>query len=191
MLFLQHGKRILEYLSKKNKRIFLDLKIHDTPRVVSDTVSQFVEMGVDVASIHCLGGKEMLEEASRQCRNTQLKLIGMTVLTSHPFYEKSSFGFEESSLDLFMNLVKIALECRLNGVLCSPHEINLVKQSSPKNFDTFCAGIRINNEPVFEEDQKRIATAKLAFDTGADYIIVGRPITQSREPLKSLKELFL
>lgn len=178
VLFTHSGAEFIAYLHKKKKKIFLDLKLHDTPRVVAHTIQQFAELGVHFATVHTLGGRRMLEAAASGCRGSQLKLLGVTLLTTLEDPE------EESQI---AHLVSLAQDCRLAGVLSSPQALKVIK--TLPGFLKVTAGIRHQGLPVYGDDQVHYATAKEALAWGADYLIVGRPIAQSRNPLQALQTL--
>jgi orotidine-5'-phosphate decarboxylase len=192
VLFTQSGNEILSFLHKKSKKIFLDLKLHDTPNVVANTVAQFADLGVEFATIHCLGGRQMLHSASLSCRNSQLKLLGVTLLTSQESSESKSLGWTEgeSETGIVLRLLDLALEARLAGIICSPHEIPRVRERALPGLLTITPGIRLPGEEVFQDDQKRVASPNEALTSGADYIVVGRPITLAREPRTVVERLF-
>lgn len=195
VLFLRSGKEILQYLRRKNKKVFLDLKLYDTPRVVADTIRQIGSMGVTYATVHCLGGRTMLEAAAAACRGSNLKILGVTLMTNQGAPDSYNWGWPQSELAMVQRLTEVALEARLAGVLCSPNELQAVRPRSVPGFVLVTPGIRLSTkdgrlEEVFEDDQKRIASPRQALEWGADFIIVGRPITQAREPLAVLDRLF-
>src|SRR5262249_6152272 len=110
VLFTRSGTELLAFLRKRGKKVFLDLKLYDTPRVVADTVKQFAEMGVQYATVHCLGGQTMLEAASASCRGSQLKLIGVTLMTSQGAPDSYNWGWPQSELGMVLRLAEVALD---------------------------------------------------------------------------------
>jgi orotidine-5'-phosphate decarboxylase len=190
ILFTRSGHQIVQFLQNRKKKIFFDLKLYDTPNVVAETVRQFGEMGGQFATVHCLGGRTMLEAAGAACRGTGLRLIGVTLLTSQGAPDSMQWGWPQNELQMVERLTDIALECRLAGVMCSPQELPHIHHRRLPGFLLITPGIRLPNEEVFRDDQKRVASPNEAFEAGADYLIVGRPITQSREPLKVVERLF-
>ncbi len=190
ILFLQSGPEILKYLRNKNKRVFLDLKLHDIPNVVATTTRMIAEMGVDYLTIHCLGGRQMLTEASLACRGMPMKLLGVTFLTSHEAKDFSHLGLKDDSQTLVLNLLQLAVETRLAGIVCSPHEIKRVREQVLPGFILVTPGIRLADQEVYQDDQKRVATPTEAIEWGANHIVVGRPITGSPEPRKVVENLF-
>jgi orotidine-5'-phosphate decarboxylase len=187
VLFTRSGDEVIQFLHRRSKKIFLDLKLHDTPVVVANTVKQFADMGVQLATIHCLGGRAMLEAAGTHCRGSQLKLLGVTLLTSQT---AKDVGSTETDNDLVVRLVKLAVETRLAGVICSPHEVGAVRENTLPGFLTVTPGIRLPGEEVFMDDQQRFASPKQALEAGADYLVIGRPITSAREPREVVRRLF-
>ena len=189
-LFTRSGHEVISSLHRKRKKIFLDMKLLDTPAVVSLTVKQFADLGVHLTTLHCLGGREMLEAAGFSCRSTQLQLLGITLLTSQRSADGKELGFPQKDGDLVLKLFNLALETRLSGILCSPHELVDVKPKVMPGFLLVTPGIRIPGEEVFEDDQKRVASPQEAEAWGASHLIIGRPITQAREPREALEKLF-
>lgn len=188
VLFTRSGPSLVDFLHRSKKKIFLDLKLYDTPRVVSDTVKQYGDLGVHYATVHTLGGKTMLEAASSSCRGYPLNLLGVTLMTSQNAPESRGIS-QDSELSTVLRLADLAMECRLSGVLCSPHELSSLRARVMPTFSLVSAGIRITGEEVFHDDQKRTSTAREAVDAGADLLIVGRPLTQPPEPLNALRKL--
>ena len=188
-LFTRSGNEIIQFLHRRNKKIFLDLKLHDTPNVVGMTIKQCADLGVQLTTVHCLGGKAMLESAAFHCRGSQLKLLGVTLLTSQKTADYQDIGLLESSRDLIPQLVELALESRLAGVICSPHELKAIRAQTIPGFLLVAPGIRVPGQEVFQDDQQRFASPYDAFHWGADFIVVGRPITQTREPREAALSL--
>jgi orotidine-5'-phosphate decarboxylase len=189
-LFTRSGNDVIQFLHRRGKKVFLDLKLYDTPTVVSETVKQFGDMGVHFATVHCIGGKPMLEAASSACRGSRLKILGVTLLTSQEASDARILGWGQNEGMVVVRLLEIALESRLAGILCSPHEIQKVRPKALPGFLLITPGIRLSGEEVFRDDQKRVATPKEALNWGADYLIIGRPITQAREPREVVDRLF-
>ncbi|MBM4303119.1 MAG: orotidine-5'-phosphate decarboxylase [Deltaproteobacteria bacterium] len=190
VLFTRSGPEIIQYLHKKKKQIFVDLKLHDTPQVVFATIRQLAEMGVDFATVHCLGGKKMLEAASRGCRNSKLNLLGITLLTSFDPKEAAYWDWETTSQKSVSQLAILAQEMRLKGIVCSVCEAKLLRPLLYPGFLLITPGIRPQLKQVFEEDQERIASPQEAIEAGADYLIIGRPITLSRDPRQATENIF-
>ncbi len=187
MLFTRSGEEVINFLHRRSKKIFLDLKLHDTPTVVANTVKQIADLGVSLTTVHCLGGRAMLDAAGTHCRGSQLKLLGVTLLTSQ---KASDLGSQRTESEIVIDLVKLAVETRLTGIICSPHELTDVKKHVLPGFVLVTPGIRLPEEEVFMDDQQRFASPKQALEWGADYLVVGRPITQAREPREVIGRLF-
>jgi orotidine-5'-phosphate decarboxylase len=190
LLFTQSGYQIIEFLHSRHKSIFLDLKLFDTPRVVRDTVKQFGDLGIRMASVHCMGGHHMLEAAAQGCRGSQLRLLGITFLTTQSVGDTSGLGLPSTETEIVGKLLDLALEHRLSGVLCSPRELPEVRPRLLPGTLLVSAGIRPQRREVYQEDQLRVATPKEAIDLGADFLVVGRPILQAREPRGVVETLF-
>ncbi|MBI4405273.1 MAG: orotidine-5'-phosphate decarboxylase [Deltaproteobacteria bacterium] len=189
MLFTRAGNEVISFLHKRSKKIFLDLKLHDIPKVVADTLHQVADLGVQFATVHCLGGRRMLQAASYSCRGSQLKLIGVTVLTSLEMQDWRSLGWTHTNHTATL-LLDWALEARFAGIVCSPQELSSLRCKALDGFLLITPGIRPMGCEVFNEDQVRVATPQQALEWGADYVVVGRPVTQAREPRQAVESLF-
>jgi orotidine-5'-phosphate decarboxylase len=189
-LFSRTGPEIIRFLHNHQKQVFLDLKLHDTPVVVARTIDQFASLGVAYATVHCLGGRTMLEAAGSACRGSRLQLIGVTLLTSQGAEDSYNWGWPDTVLDMVMRLSGLGMESRLAGVMCSPNELTVLRPKTVPGFLLVTPGIRLASQEVFQDDQRRVATANEALAWGADLLIVGRPITQAREPERALEKLF-
>ncbi|MCB0417957.1 MAG: orotidine-5'-phosphate decarboxylase [Bdellovibrionaceae bacterium] len=190
VLFTRSGQELIRFLHERNKKIFLDLKLHDIPNVVAKTVEEVAEMGVQYLTIHSLGGRKMMEEASSACRGLPLKLLAVTMLTSHSTEEFNELGFQGDSESMVLHLQQMAMESRCAGIVCSAHEIKRIRQSAVPGFLLVTPGIRLKDREVYQDDQSRVATPAEAIEWGADQIVVGRPITGAREPRQVVEHLF-
>ncbi len=191
VLFTRSGPEVIQYLHSRRKQIFVDLKLHDTPQVVCETIRQLAEMGVDFATVHCLGGKKMLQAASQGCRNSKLQLLGITLLTSFDPMEATYWDWETTSEKSVSQLAFLAQEMRLKGIVCSVSEAKMLRPLVYPGFLLVTPGIRPQLKEVFQEDQKRIASPKEALAAGADYLIIGRPIIKSQDPRVATDTIFL
>jgi len=182
-LFTAYGPRVVEMIRKKGAEVFLDLKFFDIPNTVANAVAAAVGLGVKMMTLHILGDEEMLksavkaadEEAKRQKVKRPL-LIGVTVLTSR----------EATSSDV-LTLAKIGIDSGLDGVVSSVVEVTLLKQEIKSKIVVVTPGIRSAGAAV--NDQKRTATAREAAIAGSDYLVVGRPILSSADPLAAAEEI--
>ncbi len=183
-LFVATGADILKFLQDENKRIFLDLKFHDIPNTVKSATRSALKHDVDLLTIHATAGREALTAAKEVVKNsgtTRLKLLAITVLTSIntrqlAFDLKIPLELSEYAL----NNALMAQECGIDGAVCSPHEAQKLKEVCGKDFILVCPGVR----PVWATagDQQRIMTPEKALQKGADYLVIGRPITQAENP---------
>ncbi len=181
VLFLRGGPGIINGIKEAGREVFLDLKLHDIPNTVGGAVSVAEDMGVDYLTIHTLVGHEAMEEAVR--RATRVKLIGVTLLTSHDegylSYLRSGF---KSIREMVLHLAKTAKEIGLKGVVCSAGEVYEVKKAT--GLFTVVPGVRVSAHPG---DQRRVSTPEEAAELGADMIVMGREIYSSRDPLKVVR----
>lgn len=185
--FLVGGHRLLHHLKKDGWKIFLDLKFHDIPNTVYGSVLQAINLGVDMVNVHALGGPEMLKAAheARIKVNPEIKLIAVTLLTSH---QSIPWAPNESMEPLIRKLVEWTLDSGLDGVVCSPHEVEMIKKSVNEEFITVTPGIRFKPP---DDDQRRWMTPDDAFKAGADYIVMGRSlINLSLQELERLDDHF-
>lgn len=174
-LFTRVGPKIVEFLEKRGRRCFLDLKFHDIPNTVAKAVESAVALRVAMLTVHTVGGAEMLRAAA-SVPNHPL-LLGVTVLTS--------VGGDVA--DEVVRRAKLAAECGLEGVVASPHEIRLIRQAVGEKIEIVTPGIR----PAWAEagDQKRMMTPGEAVAAGATYIVVGRPILAAPDPVAAAQRV--
>lgn len=183
-LYFSEGNKLIKRLKKKGYQIFLDLKLHDIPNTITNGIKSLSRLGVDFISLHCANGSEALKRASNV--KGMSKLLGITVLTS--FDEKTlktELHINKKLKDVVESFAKMASDSSIDGLVCSVEEAKLIKLINP-NLIVVCPGIRFN---VDQQDQKRIATPTKAKEAGADYIVVGREITQSEDPYKTYQEI--
>ncbi|MBI5573181.1 MAG: orotidine-5'-phosphate decarboxylase [Elusimicrobia bacterium] len=175
-LFTSEGPNTIEMINKKGCNVFLDLKYCDIPSVISSAVKIAGEKNVFAVSVHISGGKEMLEKCV--CLKNRPLLWGISVLTSLDENNLKEIGVFRKIDEQVETLAKIAKEVGLDGVVCSPREIGIVKKIG--GLQIIVPGIRLTEET---DDQKRTLSPKKAKEKGADYIVVGRPIIQAENPL--------
>lgn len=184
-LYTRYGPEVIRFLQKKKKKIFLDLKFHDIPNTVAEACREAVLLKVQMLTLHAGGGLEMMREAMssvlRTAREKNIQrpwVMGVTVLTS--MEDLSELGISRSPLNQVKLLAALAHRAKLDGVICSPLEIAAVKKIVPKNFKIVTPGVR---PPESQRgDQKRVRTPEQAFRSGADGVVVGRPILSSPRP---------
>jgi orotidine-5'-phosphate decarboxylase len=181
-LFTSEGLNTIEMINKKGCKVFLDLKYCDIPSVVSSAVKIAGEKNVFAVSVHISGGKEMLEKCV--CLKNRPLLWGITVLTSLDENNLKEIGIFRKIDEQVFTLTKIAKDVGLNGVVCSPREIEIVKKIG--GLQIIVPGIRLTEET---DDQKRTLSPKKAKEKGANYIVVGRPIIQAKDPLSIVETM--
>ena len=169
--------------------VFLDLKIHDIPQTVKKTIDTLSSLKPAILNVHALGGKKMMEYAYEAIfqRSPETHLIAVTILTSLDNDDLSTMGIDISTKNLVSNLAKLTKESGLSGVVCSSEEIKMVRESCGKNFKIIVPGIR--PEGFSKNDQKRVMTPKEAMLLGADHLVIGRPITESKDPKNTVIEI--
>ncbi|QJT94959.1 orotidine-5'-phosphate decarboxylase [Wolbachia endosymbiont of Diaphorina citri] len=180
--FAAHGPSGVREVAKCNVPIFLDLKLYDIPNTVARTVEAIKALDVEMLTLHISGGTKMLKEALSIVQGKKIKLIGVTVLTSMGNEDLSELGVAREAKSQVILLAKLAKKIGLHGVVCSALEAQEVRQECGKDFKIITPGIRMNRG---HDDQKRTATPKEAINSGADYIVIGRPITKSGNPASS------
>ena len=189
-LFTAHGWKAVNLVKNYGGRVFLDLKLHDIPNTVSRTLAAVCEHEVDMVNVHALGGFEMMSmarEAVEKYSSGRVKkpqLIAVTVLTSHDQKTLSrELRVRGSVKDEVLHLAGLAKKAGLDGIVCSPEETAWVRKKFKQDFLIVTPGIRPTGSD--KGDQKRIYTPEKALKAGSDHIVVGRPITQAKNPKES------
>lgn len=189
-LFTSVGPSILQILKDRGKQIFLDLKLHDIPNTMAGACRSAASYQVDLLTLHATAGRHALQ-ASReamQTANSSTQLLAITVLTSINSRELAfdlKIPLELSEYALQMAI--LAQESGMNGAVCSPHEVSQLRQICGKDFLLVCPGVR----PSWSEsgDQKRVMTPAQAIQAGANYLVIGRPITSAENPLQAWEKI--
>lgn len=186
-LFTAYGPQIVRELQALGFEVFLDLKFHDIPNTVYKAIRVAADLGVWMVNVHASGGREMLTRARQAIADSQHKplLIAVTILTSLSEAAVTEIGYKHSLREQALHLARLSHECRLDGVVCSAHEAAEIKQATSVGFLTVTPGIRLSADKV--DDQTRIMTPSVAVTSGADYLVIGRPITQSTAPAETLR----
>ena len=167
-------------------KIFLDLKLHDIPNTVEKGLEALVKMRPIFTTIHISGGDEMMEATRLIKKNT--KILGVSILTSMDNKQTLKYYNQKKVSTLVRKFAQSAKKNNLDGIVCSPKEIKYIRKEIGNDFIIVTPGIRIAKK-IKSDDQKRVETPKRAIDLGANFIVIGRPITQSKDPLKVLKEI--
>ena len=178
-LFISEGPKVLEFLSQRGFEIFLDLKLHDIPNTVKKSVEEISQFNVKLTTIHLQGGRDMIQAANEAKGDT--KILGVSLLTSLDDIDTREL-YNNNFKKQFDNLINLAMEMNIDGIVCSSHELELIKDPS---LIKVVPGIR-NRDKL--DDQKRVMTSGEAYSKGADYIVVGRPITQAKDIEEAMKD---
>ena len=180
----QRSPNEIRELSKFKKPVFYDGKFFDIKNTLTESVKSLKSLNVNYATVHLLNGLDALKAANQAAQEINLKLLGVSILTSFGDEDLESLGFRNKVEDQVKKLIKIAMEADLHGVICSPLEIKMIKETAPK-LKCFTPGIRMENT---KDDQKRTMTANEAIQEGSDYLIIGRPITKGN-PKENIKNI--
>ncbi len=182
-LFILDGPKIGKLLRRKGAEVFLDLKFFDIPNTVANAVRQAVRLKVKMLTLHISGGKDMLKAAVEAAKDEAKKLkaekpllIGVTVLTS-----------QEARPRDVLKLAKIGIDSGLDGVVCSAREAGMLRSRIKRKFVIVTPGIR--PQGIAKNDQKRTATVSEAAQAGSNFLVIGRPILEAKEPLKVIESL--
>lgn len=185
-LFTSTNNKLIDRLINKGFDIFLDLKYHDIPTTVAKACSAAESMGVWMVNVHALGGEKMMT-AAKESLCGYSKIIAVTVLTSMNEENLKSLGFNETPEELVHRLSTLAYNSGMDGVVSSAREAKLIRHYYPDDFLIVTPGIRSTGDNI--NDQTRIMTPAQAISVGSDYLVIGRPITQARDPQKKIKEI--
>ena len=188
-LFTAAGPSIVKNLNDRGFDIFLDLKFHDIPNTVAKAIGTAADLGVWMANVHASGGSRMMSAAKRalDSKGSEMLLIGVTVLTSMDASDLEEVGVRRNPSAQVLHLAELAKHSGLDGVVCSAQEAKLLKESLGPEFKLVTPGIRLADSAA--DDQRRILTPADAVALGSDYLVIGRPITQSTDPLATLSEI--
>ena len=188
-LFTATGPALLEQLMARGFEIFLDLKYHDIPNTTAQACKAAASLGVWMVNVHALGGRKMME-AAREAMSLypkSPKLIAVTLLTSMAQEDLADLGIAATPADMVLRLARLARDSGLDGAVCSAREAALLRQHCGNKFCLVTPGIRPVDAAA--DDQSRIMTPCAALDQGADYLVIGRPITRAADPLQALQDI--
>lgn len=186
-LFYKEGPAIVQALKQEGLKVFLDLKLHDIPNTVSSALKSLDSLEVDMVNVHCMGGAKMLWAASEALKDSKCMLIGVTQLTSSS--EEQVQRELQLSVSLEESVKSLATLAKLNGlkgVVCSAFEASVVKHELGSDFVCVCPGIRFKDDSI--DDQARVASPDFAVRNGADFLVMGRSIYKSEDPLAKFRE---
>ena len=183
VVFNALGKSFLRHASSQGFKIFLDLKLHDIPNTVYETITGFNDCKIDMLTVHLSGGEKMLRKAMLAGRAINTKVIGVSMLTSLE-EEDSLTLFGNTVEDQINNLFKIAVKVNIDGIVCSPHELEIANTMLGSHSIKITPGIR---DIKVEDDQARTMSAKEAIEMGSTFLVIGRPITQAEDIAQALQ----
>ena len=192
--FGANGPQGYKEIIKANQNIFLDLKLQDIPNTVAKTIHSLMRLHPKIMTIHTAGGYAMMvaaanaatEAAAQECCPRPL-IVGVTILTSLDEADLTAIGYQDSLPNQVLKMAKLAKKSGLDGVVCSPHEIELIRDTCGTDFKLVVPGIRPAG--IRKGDQKRVMTPKEAINLGADFLVIGRPITQADDPVAAVRAI--
>jgi len=193
-LFYSCGTKAIDVIKKYDKDIFLDLKFHDIPNTVKSSAKVAALLGVTMFNVHASGGRDMMRaalegarEGSERLGQDRPRILGVTVLTSMDKESLHQVGINKAPEEQVLNLTRLVKDSGLDGVVASPKETAKVRKAFGDDFLIVTPGVRPEGNQ--KQDQKRVATPKEAINAGADYIVIGRPITKAKDPVKALQDI--
>ena len=189
-LFTRYGPKVIETVKKKKVKVFYDAKFYDVSSVIEKAVETVVELGVDMVTLHTLGGLEMMQVAVRAAKkkNKLIKVLGVTILTSlNSQILKEELGIERSPKEEVIYLASRAKEAGLDGVVASPYEVEELRRNFTGDFLLVVPGIRPKGYE--RNEQKRVLTPRETIKKGADFLVIGRPILDSDDPVETVKRI--
>ena len=188
--FTANGPQGVRDVVGERQPLFLDLKFHDIPNTVIGALRSAMALRPIILNVHASGGAAMLRAAAKtvsEAGSSRPLLIAVTVLTSLGDKDMADIGFKSSVADQAIRLAQLTQDCGLDGVVCSPHEISAIREVCGPNFKLIVPGIR--PDWAVKGDQRRITTPREAVDLGADYLVIGRPITKDENPVRAAKRI--
>ena len=188
-LFTRDGPSVVQALATREKRIFLDLKLHDIPNTVARAVGRARDLDVDLLTLHATGGRRMMEAAA-EAAGSDLILLGVTVVTSMTASDvEDSWGREVASLeDEVVRLAQLTQESGVGGVVASVREAAPIKEAVGSDLVVVTPGIRLAGDDA--HDQARVSTPAEAVAAGADYLVIGRSVTQALDPVEAMRQVY-
>ena len=186
-LFPRGGPDLVNRIRAKGAEVFLDLKFHDIPNTVAGAVKSAVAMGVKFATVHASGGRAMLAAAAAAAAGSGTTILAVTVLTSLDDADLASVGFAFPAAEAVDRLAGLAMAAGIGGIVCSAREVAAVRAAVGKNVVLVTPGVRLPGDSA--GDQKRVVTPFDAVRAGADYLVVGRPITKAADPVAAARKI--
>jgi orotidine-5'-phosphate decarboxylase len=189
-LFIRNGPKFVKQLVEKGFKVFLDLKLHDIPMQIEYAITECCKLGVYMISIHASGGTKMMQAARRAVDNfdscNRPLLLAVTILTSLEACDLEEIGFNKTMEQNVLHLAKLAKLYGMNGIVCSAHEAVIVRRHCGDSFIIVTPGIRLSDN---FQDQKRVVSPLDAIQYGSNFLVIGRDITGSDNPLKTLQHI--
>jgi orotidine-5'-phosphate decarboxylase len=193
-LFTHSGPKVIDMIRKKDQKVFLDLKFHDIPNTVAKAGEEATKLEVAMFNLHALGGFEMMKktvEASRAVAKSlgmsKPLILAVTILTSMDENVMKEVGIQGPILEEVGRLALVSMKAEVDGVVASPQEIGIIRQQCGENFLIVTPGIRLPTEK--KDDQKRTLSPKEAIAAGANYLVIGRPIKEAKDPLEAVQKI--
>ena len=193
-LFTHSGPKVIDMIRKKDQKVFLDLKFHDIPNTVAKAGEEATKLEVAIFNLHALGGFEMMKktvEASRAVAKSlgmpKPLILAVTILTSMDENGMKEVGIQGPILEEVGRLALVSMKAGVDGVVASPQEIGIIRQQCGENFLIVTPGIRLPTEK--KDDQKRTLSPKEAIAAGANYLVIGRPIKEAKDPLEAVQKI--
>ncbi len=188
-MFTRLGPAFVEQLAGKGFDIFLDLKFHDIPNTVAAACAAAADLGVWMTNVHASGGRKMMEAASNRLQQLQSAplLVAVTILTSLGQDDIAEIGYPGTPAENVLRLAKMADSSGMDGIVCSPLEAQEVRPLVRGEFRLVTPGVRPAS--AVKDDQKRVMTPADAIQNGADFLVIGRPITGAEDPLQALRDI--
>lgn len=186
-LFTRAGPELVRELNRRGFQVFLDLKFHDIPNTVAQACRAAADLGVWMVNVHAQGGRKMMQaarDALAEYGDQRPMLIAVTILTSLGAEDLSEVGLQGSPADNVLRLAALTQDCGLDGVVCSPQEAATLRGRLGTNFQLITPGVRPAGAAA--DDQRRVMTPGQAINSGANYLVIGRPITQAADPIAVL-----
>jgi len=186
-LYTACGPKIIQDIRKIGARVFLDLKFNDIPNTMVKAVKELLKYKVAMFTVHTLSGPTALKEVACACKGTKTKVLGVTILTSISPHFLKDLRIQRTLNQEVLYLAKMAKRCGLDGVVCSAQEAKILRKQLGRNFIIVTPGIRLHR--VRRDDQQRTATPQEAIAAGANFIVIGRPILEAKNPVQAIEDI--
>jgi orotidine-5'-phosphate decarboxylase len=186
-LFTREGPGLIKTLRDEGVDIFLDLKWHDIPQTVAHAITAAGALDVRYVTVHAGGGLEMLQAAQAATKGSRTEILAVTVLTSLEDGALRQIGYDRTAAEQVLRFARLAALAGVPGLVCSPHEIELIREGLPEQLKLVTPGVRSAKDGL--QDQKRTLTAPEALRRGANHLVIGRPITKATDPVAATRAI--